>query len=605
MRPTRHGSWLGLILGFVASANTPTAASPPLGEQVRAQIDAALVELRKDGDFEQAVAVCQEAFDRVVRDGQIDDKDLFRDAAFALRLTRQLKEVEEALRPDLLAFLSENKQLAGTLAFLVKPRYEQPAEIYALLDRLRRARAEKLQRYAYLTAAICVVHEQPLKRRVNENTARSADPLDIFDYFVANERYMLFDIRNVPAELLIYVVDTTATVDEMRWALSNYAGDQAVGARFHDIKYDNEHFRKGAPKKVTVAGWSLPNILRYGGVCVDQAYFAMTVGKSIGVPTAIASGVSSKMGHAWVGFLQARGNQAWWNFDVGRYKAYQGVRGNVFDPQIRRGVPDSYVSLLADLARIRESHRWAAAGYTDAAVRLLELAETDGEPPAIEQGEEARQADVESALELVEQGLRISPGYAGGWKVIGDLAAADKLTLEQKKRWATVLHRLCGTRYPDFYLAILRPMIESLDEVGQQNALWNKAFELFSARHDLAASVRMSQAEMWKRAGEPDKAGMCYEDVILRYANAGRFVTKALGEAEKLLRQAGRGDGVLRLYALAFESINRPPDRSGPFYKSSNYYRVGKRYADRLEKEGYQRQAAALRARIEAVISTS
>ncbi len=608
MRARRLQSLVGLILGFVASSNTLTAASPPLGKQVRAQVDAILVELREDGDFEQADAVLQEVFDRVAAYAQIDDKDVFREAAFALRLTRQLKEVDEALRPDLLAFLSENGELAATLAFLVKAQHEKPAEIYALFDRLRRSRGEKLQRYANLTAAICVVHERPLKRRVNENTAQSVDPLEIFDYFVANEKYMFFPIRNVPAELLIYVVDTTATVGEMSWALRRYAGDPAVGRRFFDIKYDKEHFRKGAPKRVTVAGWNLPNILRYGGVCVDQAYFAMTVGKSIGVPTAFASGANSKVGHAWVGFLQAQGNQAWWNFEVGRYKAYQGVRGNVFDAQIRRRIPDSYVSLLADLARIRRSDRWAAAAYTDASMRLLELAEADGERAALGRVEEvdpARQANVESALELIEQALRISPEYAGGWMVIRDLARADKLTLAQKKRWAGVLHRLCGTRYPDFYLAILRPMIESLDEVREQNAFWNKAFDLFSGRHDLAASVRMSQAEMWKQAGAPAKAGLCYEDVIFRYANAGRFVIKALAEAEKLLRRAGRSDRVLLLYDRAFTSIKKPPDLSGPFYKRSNYYRVGKLYADRLEQEGLKREAAALRATIKAVISTS
>jgi hypothetical protein len=390
----------------------------------------------------------------------------------------------------------------------------------------------------------------------------------------------------------------------MNWALGRYAGDPKVGARFFDIKYDHEHFRDGDPKEVTVAGWNLPNILRHGGVCVDQAYFAVTVGKSIGVPTAYASGASSTVSHAWVGFLEAGENGAWWNFDVGRYKAYQGVRGNVLDPQIRRRIPDSYVSLLAELAGVEAPDRWAAVAYTDAALRLLELAELAGEAPAAETRDSpeppVRSLDIESALELIEQGLRLCPGYARGWMTVRDLAAGGAMSMEQKKRWADVLHRLCGARYPDFYLAVLRPMIVSIDDVGQQNALWNKAFALFSDRHDLAASVRMSQGRMWQEAGEPARAGRCYEDVIYRYANAGPFVLTALGEAEKLLIAARRGDKVLALYDRAFSGIERPSDMAGPFYRQSNYFRVGARYADRLQQAGYGLKAAAIRSRIRA-----
>src|SRR5205807_3987797 len=122
-----------------------------------------------------------------------------------------------------------------------------------------------------------VVHhgDKPLERHINENTAKGADPIEIFDYYVKNESRMYFGIRNVPAELLAYVVDTTASVEEMGWALQKYAGDKEVGKRFFDVKYDYDNFRKGTPKKITTLGFTLPNILKYGGVCADQAYFAM------------------------------------------------------------------------------------------------------------------------------------------------------------------------------------------------------------------------------------------------------------------------------------------------------------------------------------------
>lgn len=82
---------------------------------------------------------------------------------------------------------------------------------------------------------------------------------------------MFFGVRNVPAELLAWVVDTTAAIEEMQWALAKYRGDPAVGSRFFDIEYDYAAFKTGATKKVTEAGFNLPNILKHGGVCADQA----------------------------------------------------------------------------------------------------------------------------------------------------------------------------------------------------------------------------------------------------------------------------------------------------------------------------------------------
>src|SRR5262249_20341397 len=145
-----------------------------------------------------------------------------------------------------------------------------------------------------------------------------------------------------------------------------------VGGRFFDIRYDFNHLRRGTPKQVTLEGFTLQNIAKFGGVCADQAYFAMSVGKAIGVPTALAVGEGGRSAHAWVGFLQAQNGRGSWNFDIGRYEAYQGVRGDVVDAQTRREIPDSYVSLLAESIGTRPVDREASVALTDAALRLIE-----------------------------------------------------------------------------------------------------------------------------------------------------------------------------------------------------------------------------------------
>ena len=57
-------------------------------------------------------------------------------------------------------------------------------------------------------------------------------------------------------------------------------------------------------------------------------------------------------------------------------------------------------------------------------------------------------------------------------------------------------------------------------------------------------------------------------------------------------------DKVLALYDRAFSGIKRPPNMAGPFYRQSNYYRVGTRYANRLQRAGFGLQAAAVQSKI-------
>lgn len=575
-----------------------------LAARIRTDIQEALKQLQDSGGFDAARKSLQASFDQVIAYADPADRALFRDAAFADRLVEFVAQADPATRSATLRFLLENQDLAGELVFLVK-KEDKPAGVFATLARLREKREKSLNAYANLAAAICVVHDQPMVRRINENAATSADPVAIFDYYVANEQRLLFGVKEVPPELLVYVVDTTASIQEMSWALQKYAGDRNVGARFFDVDYDYDNYSEGKPKKVDAAGWNLPNILKYGGVCADQAYFAMTVGKAIGVPTTYTTGQSSEVGHAWVGFLQSDGKNAWWNFNTGRYEAYQGVRGNVEDPQTRKAIPDSYISLLADFVDAKEADRQAVIAMTDAAKRLIQRQRTSKAetglklpPPALPEGvsvvERCKSAN-DYALTLLEIGLSACPGCAEGWFTVRGLAKEGQLTLADKKKWAGVLDRLCGQRYPDFYLAVLTPMIETVDDVKEQNNLWNAAFKAFQQRMDLAAAVRMEQAGMWMKHDDAAKAGQCYEDVIGRYANAGPFVIGALAKAEDILRKAKEGPRLLALYQRAWSQMKPPKDMAGMFATQSNWYRVGKMYADRLAEAGQANEAAKVR----------
>lgn len=589
-----------------SAANSASKQKIPLIKYVNATVEKTLADAQASGDLDSAVARLTTLFDQTIAWSKDTDLEPIEKADFALRLARDVQELPADQQADWLRYLKANPDLASTLVFLIKPE-QKPARVFALLKKLRDARGPMLEKYANLTAAICVVHDRPLKRGINENSATAPDPLAIFDFYVANEPRMYFGIREVPAELLVWVVDTTASIDEMNWALAKYAGDRAVGARFFDIKYDYDNFEKGTPKKVTSAGYNLPNILRFGGVCADQAYFAMEVAKSIGVPSAFDCGTSADAAHAWVGFLQAQGKTGFWNFNTGRYPQYRGVQGQVMDPQTRKDIPDSYVSVLAEMIGTRPIDRFTGAALVDAAQRLIDL-DKDGqklEPAAFPQEitlanlrPAPRTSSTADALALTELALRQSAGYPPAWFVVRDLAKDDKLSMQDKQRWSLVLQRLGAAKYPDFTLAILAPMIETVSDPGQQNAMWNAAFTLFQSRFDLAASIRMHQAELWESQSDTSKAGTCYMDVIQRYADAGPFVMDALKHAEKLLTDSGQAAKVLLLYQACWARTVPPPPEYSQILSESNWYRVGKLYADKLHDAGQDAASQAVLAKL-------
>lgn len=586
-------------------------------EQTGARIKKILDRLEQDGDFGAAKLNLRNLFRQVVTYAPLTKREVFIDAAFTLRLVEQLKDdsflrrrqgqwqrvpgegVTPPGRVELLKYLRANDKLARAIAFTVRPDRESPRLIYDLLDKLREGHGEILNEYAYLTAAICVVHEEPFERRVNENMTQSPEPGDILHYFVTNEKHMLFGLRNVPPELLVYVVDTTASVAEMKWALSHYRKDRYVGKRFFDIRYDFEHLKSGREKEVSKQGYSLPNILKYGGVCADQAYFAVGVGKSIGVPTCYTAGKSGNSGHAWVGYFRNNSGKAAWDFSCGRYDDYCVIRGELTDPQIRGKVPDDHVSVQAELVGAKEAERYGAIAFTDAARFLMKNDGSMASHPLVPESEDPpRDNTVTVQLQLIECGLRCAHGFSRGWLTVAELAQGGDMTLAQKKYWASHLQKMCSRKYPEFVLTVLKPMVATVADTAEQNAIWEVCFRRFSVRHDLAAEIRCAQAEMWERVGESARAGTCYADVIKRYVNSGPFAVTALEKTAEKLREVKREQMIPALYAGAWSRCKRPKKVAPMFLTRANWAVIGRMYATALDDAGQTSKAEKVRKEI-------
>lgn len=598
-----------------AITNSPSLAQPRKSARaadpaVVARITETLDTLAQDGDFDKAGVSTLAILDNVIAYGAPNEPATLREAVFAERLVRLLGAAEDLDRAALLAFLRANPTLAGDLIFTINEQAENPAAIFALLDQLRDGREATLEKHAPLVAAVCVVHDVPLERRFNENVVSSPEPAALLDYFIRNADKMYYGTSDMPPELMTHVIDATPAIEDLTWSIDRHAGHNDVGGLFHTIRYDYESLLGGRQKGATAEGYTLQNIHRFGGVCVDQAYFAVMVGKSIGVPTAYVRARSSQVGHAWVGFLQRSGKGALWNFNTGRYDAYKGIKGEVLDPQTGRDTSDGDLTLAAGLIGFPRVERQEAAAYTFAAERLLsvmraravwppERAEADPEArtkktrstSGARKATDVRAADASGALDLLSKSIDICPYHLRTWSLVGETAkAAGGLDLKQRREWFDAVQRLCGAEYPDFTIATLRPLIESMDDAQEQDRAWTGLLRLCNQRPDLAAEVITAQGTIWARAGEPDTALDCYRQVLDRHTDDGPFVMEALLLADRLLTQNQREDEALRLYQTTWGRC-RKPEINAYYRAGSNWFQIGALYSQRLVAAGRKDEA--------------
>lgn len=549
------------------------------GAKLIAESKAVIDTFSEGTDYKASLAKLDAIFDRAFESVSPRKGDAFRAIALHRRLAKLLNGAAPSMRPMLLKAFRDQPAFMHALLFAIKPQ-DNPTKVTAVIDQL--VRRNQLARFPNLAAAVCLVHDEPLTRQIVENKTTAPAPVAIFDYYAANAKKMAFDPGRAPVTLLIWVVDFTGSVDELKWVLTRYRGRQSLGKVYFEIEYDLDHLRRGVPKRVTQEGYTLPNIARYGGVCADQAYFAMSVGKAIGIPSTMAKGERSQVFHAWVGFIRQQNRTVVWDFNTGRYAAYKTLRGMVTDPQTRQLIPDSYVSLTAGAMTISNRERWHAIALTDALQHQISKSGAQGNSVS------------QRWIEALEAALLLNAANADIWSVVGDASEKGLLSLSLKRDIANLLMKVAGKRFPDFTLAVLKRLIVSIEGTAEQERIWSSAGRLFKSRPELMAEIMMARAEMWKKAGDDRRAGSIYSDVVIRYANSGPFVVEAVKQTEQQLMKLDRAKSVPKLYENCLNRTEKPGNYSVQFRELSNWYRVATLYQQWLEKNGETRKAGIL-----------
>jgi hypothetical protein len=479
--------------------------------------------------------------------------------------------------------------------------------VLALAVRLMDERSDQVEQYPALAAALCVVHDmqrgQEFTRRINEHNPVSSDPVSIFDYFVRNTRTLTLKPDQLPAVALVYVVDTTETPEQMQWAHDRFRTNPDIKSRFFEIEYDSLHFQQNRPKRVTSepGEYNIQKINQFGGVCADQTYYAMSVAKACGVPSAYVRARGADVSHAWVGFVEVRGRRAAWNFDAGRYDDYQNLRGNIIDPQTRESVSDGRVGILGNAMSTTNEQVLASLAAARAMVRLnAGVWKPDAEMELETRGNlrTPRSNSVDDRLDMLKSHLAKCAGVPRAWDRVVALASSGEMDERQMDVWSRAVMQLAGRQHQDFAFDFLVDLISTQDEAQRQHEMWEWAFKQFRQRPDLASAVRFEQGVLWSANNNLEYAWLAYNDVVGKFINDGPMAVSALAMMSEMLASQGKPGQIIPVLEDAARSVRQPGGMSTQFARQSNHYQIHAMLAEAYENAGRDADAQRVRTKI-------
>lgn len=164
-----------------------------------------------------------------------------------------------------------------------------------------------LQKYRNLAIACALVHPKVANSegRLRNPTKPLLDMVQVNRYFREKDakRKLEYDLKKMDVRLLLNVVDIRLTQSEIDWVEKNvrYKKEKWVSEALGSIRYRMDKAANGVDP---YTHYTFAELRQEGGVCGDQAYFAINTAKCAGIPAIYASGDGPQGGHAWaVAFL--------------------------------------------------------------------------------------------------------------------------------------------------------------------------------------------------------------------------------------------------------------------------------------------------------------
>ena len=275
------------------------------------------------------------------------------------------------------------------------------------------------------------IASSPSRLRASSSTNISTTPLtleQVFEYFVEMDEAheLLTDITKLSPSELLFVVDVRLPRSEMDWARKKVRlTRKGWGGAYSMIRYRMDRAALG---KDPYTNYTFQEILDEGGICMDQAYFAVNTAKCNGIPSAYVTGDGNRGPHAWINLLTT--DETWQS-----YGGYGYNTGHFSHPHNRKSKHES--TLLQGMDKKVNGSR------LDTSLDYLSLADLF---------EEMQKPDCVRVM--LEAATQATPGSPLGWeRLIALMSRPESGTkLEEWDALVTMIKRKFRSR-PD-YLAM-------------------------------------------------------------------------------------------------------------------------------------------------------
>lgn len=388
------------------------------------------------------------------------------------------KPVGEALSHELQCWLLGHGAVSEEFFSLLSPVDYVP-QVFALLEQLFRAAPADFKAYPSLALALALVYDVPAPPDwPHGQVTRAALPprptaVAAFQWWVKEDKAgrTYHRLGRLRAEDLKFVVDTTAAFTDLEWSQRHVRAPLAQFADAYSmINYRLDRIQNDKPSWGGKT-YTLPAILAEGGICVDQAYFAVHAGKARGIPTLLFRGAGLDGRHAWFGYL--RGDLQW-QLDAGRYAEQRFVTGLAYDPQTWLILSDHELKFLAERFRALPTYRQSRI-HAMFAEQLLAS---------------GRAAD---ALVAANKAVNYERRHFAAWQLL--VAVQEAIGTPARDREATYRQGVVAfQKYPDLQLAFAKGIVASLRERGETSLADAEERRLLQKYHSERSDLTVREA---------------------------------------------------------------------------------------------------------------
>lgn len=420
----------------------------------------------------------------------------------------------------------------------------------------------------------------PSKLRASSSSDVSTTPLtleQVFEYFVEMDtaHELLADITKLSPSELLFVVDVRLPRSEMDWARKKVRlTRKGWGGAYSMIRYRMD---RAALNKDPYTSYTFQEILDEGGICMDQAYFAVNTAKCNGIPAAYVTGDGNRGGHAWVNLLTT--DETWQSCGGYGYNT-----GHFTHPHNRKSKHES--TLLQGMDKKVNGIR------LDASLDYLSLADLF---------EEIQKPDCVKVM--LETAMQTTPGSPLAWErlitLMGNPESGTKLeewdalvAMIKKKFRSRPDYLAMASRVEDEYIFPMRDPSANKRNVARDLKKLEK--ETDEGRSDLTSAAIKRQADILMKNG--DKAGVAalYRKSMKDYARRAEVFETLMGQYYQYVSQDP--EAVMQMVKEVESSYNRYiKTKSDDYFKVKKELSIQRRIAEYYEKAGNEKKAASLR----------